>query len=231
MNRQEIRDEIRRIIKDTDTVTTRQRWTDTILNNRINASQGKIAAITLCLTKRVATDVSIVSGTAEYDLDSKFLSEIVVQMLDANSQWTCLTKATEEELNAYNVNWRSLTGTPTSYYIARGKIGLYPCPDFSRATSLRMDIYCRPDDLSTDTGTTGTPFNADDLFTDFHDTIVLDVARRCKISEGLKDDAALLKQEFDERIRDMRAILNMDLTNSRMINIYETARTSTRRTS
>jgi hypothetical protein len=230
MNRQEIREEIRRIIKDTDTNTSRQRWSDTILNTRINASQGKIAAITMCLSKRVSPDVSIVANTQEYALDSKFLAEIAVQMLDSNSQWVRLSKTSEEELDNKNANWRGINGTPGSYYIARGYIGLSPYPDFSRTTALRMDIYCRPDDLSTDTGSTGTPFNNKDLLTDFHDTIVLDVARRCKISEGLKDDAKLLLDEFDNRIRDMKSVLNMDLSNARMINIYESARVSSRRT-
>lgn len=229
MNLGEIRDEVRRIIKDTDTNISRQRWSDTVLDNRINIAQGKIAAITLCLSKRVTPDIDIVAGTSEYDLDADFLSDIAVQYLDSGSEWVTLTKTTEEELSSRGINWRVTTGSaPSHYYISRGKIGLYPCPDFSRSTALRQDIYCRPDDITDDAD---VPFNASALLEDFHDIIVIDVARTCKISEGLKDDAELLRSERDDRIRDMKMILNMDLTNQRMINIYESARTSTRRTS
>jgi hypothetical protein len=227
MNRGDIRSEIREILKDTSTDTTQQRWSDAILNNRINRAQGKIAALTKCIGKR-GTDIDIVNGTSEYDLDATYLSTVQVQIKDLAGNFSPLEKKTEEELNLYHPYWRQDVGAPGIYYIARNKIGLYPCPDYSRNGGLRMDYYCRPTDMTQDSD---IPFDSKAILTDFHDLIVIEACRVSKFASGEKEDYLMLEQEFAKRIKEMKVILNGDVDDTRMINIYETARSAPRRTS
>ena len=228
MTRTELREEIRRMLRDTSTDTSRQRWTDTDLNSRINWAQLKISTLTRCLQTRTTTNIT--SGTSEYTFATDFLAEITVLYLDSDSDWKALQKITEKELDLYETEWRSTDGTPTHYYIRENQLGLYPNPDVSRTNALRYDYYETPDDLSADSGATGTPFNAISELIPFHDIITIEVARKCKIDEGLFNDADKLKIEFDRRLREMKHQLGMKAEETRIINIYETARSKSRRT-
>jgi hypothetical protein len=224
MNRGEIRDEIRRLVRDTD--STNPRWSDTVLNDRINQSHERIACLTKCIITRI-TD-GLVSGTSEYVLPSYFLEEFGVLWLDSDGQWNPILKKTEKELDLETANWRSLTGSqPLNYYIRRTRIGIVPYPDFTRASSLRLDIARRPDDMTLDAD---IPFESRADLYPFHNTISLDVAMKCKIDDGTYTDASGLKGLVEEGIRQIKYQNLEDSADTRIINIYETARNTPRRT-
>ena len=195
MNRSEIREEVRRLVQDTD--STNPRWSDAVLNSRIDISHEKISCLTKCIISRI-TD-SLVSGTAEYPLPDVFLEEFNVTWLDSDGLWKVLTKKSERELDQEVANWRSLTSsTPVNYYIRRNKIGIVPYPDFSRTSSLRLDIARRPDTFTLDSD---IPFQSRPDLYPFHNTISYDVAVQCKLDGGTYQDASGLKTLYEEGVR------------------------------
>jgi hypothetical protein len=224
MNRGEIRDEIRRLVRDTD--STNPRWSDTVLNARIDISHEKISCLTKCIISRI-TD-NLVSGSAEYPLPDVFLEEFNVTWLDSDGLWKVLSKKSERELDLEVANWRSLTcSTPVNYYIRRNKIGIVPYPDFSRSSSLRLDIARRPDTFTLDAD---IPFQGRTDLYPFHNTISYDVAIQCKIDDGTYQDASGLKALFDEGVRMIKYQNLEDSSDTRIKSVYEIGREQPRRT-
>ena len=224
MNRGEIRDEIRRLVRDTD--STNPRWSDTVLNDRINQSHERIACLTKCIISRI-TD-GLVSGTSEYVLPDYFLEEFNVLWLDSDSVWRPLQKKSERELDLEVSNWRSLTGsTPSNYYIRRTRVGIVPYPDFTRASALRLEIARRPDDMTLDAD---IPFESRADLYPFHNVLAIDVAMKCKIDDGTYTDASGLKGLVDEGIRQIKYQNLQDSADTRIQSVYEIAKSSPRRT-
>ena len=224
MNRSEIREEVRRLVQDTD--STNPRWSDAVLNSRIDISHEKISCLTKCIISRI-TD-SLVSGTAEYPLPDVFLEEFNVTWLDSDGLWKVLTKKSERELDQEVANWRSLTSsTPVNYYIRRNKIGVVPYPDFSRASSLRLDIARRPDTFTLDSD---IPFQSRPDLYPFHNTISYDVAVQCKLDGGTYQDASGLKTLYEEGVRMIKYQNLEDSTDTRIKSVYEIGKEQPRRT-
>ena len=226
MNRGEIRDEVRRMVQDTDTDTTRQRWSDTVLDSRIDQAHERIVALTKCVTARQTDD--IVSGTQEYAVPQTCLEVTNVMWLDTNSVLTSLTKMTESELNSANPTWRADTSsTPTTYYRRGNYIGVYPKPDYDRTGGLVYDYISRPTSLTSDNS---IPYGAlYDLYP-FHDCIAYMVAEQCKFDELKFTEAQAISQILAIKVREMKYHVTAEPEGARMVNIYETARSSPRRT-
>jgi len=223
--RSELRAEIRRLIKDTSSDTTRQRWTDAVLNNRIDWANEDVVVNTACLQSRITTDIT--SGTAEYTLPADFLYAQEIKYKNSDGNWNMLQQITFRQLDLSDADWEGTNGTPSHYYIRRNVIGLYPNPDTSRTAALRIDYVERPDDLA---GDTSYPYNAVTSLYPFHDLVVLRVAARCKEDEGVWVESDKLLGRYYAGIKQMTAKLGERFDDLRIMNIYEKVRAGPRRT-
>lgn len=229
MNRGTVRDETRRLIRDTSSDTNKQRWSDAVLNARINEAHQNICVRTKCVRTRITT--SIVAATVEYAMPANFIEEISVQILDSASDWLSLVKKTEQELDTIDRGWRDDTGDPASYYYRRREyIGLYPIPSVSRADALRVDYFRLPDDFTADAD---VPYEDTKEYYPFHRIIAIETARQCLMDRGGTEDlnlALTLRAEYEQAIREMIALGNSRSEQTRIINIYEQVRHRPRRT-
>lgn len=226
MNRGEIRDEIRRLVKDTDTTTSRQRWSDTVLNTRIDQSHDRISAITRCIIDDY--DLDLVSGTQEYTLPSYFLQEEQVLYLDGSGNYVAIGKRSENEMNMESAYWRATEGSDLElYYIRSATIGFYPKPNFSRTGGVKIWLAKRPTAFSADAD---IPFDSLSTLYPFHDTICFEVAYKCKMDEGKYDEAAALNALLTVKVREMQFQVSSENQQTRIPNIYEYARSGPRRT-
>lgn len=224
MNRGEIRDEIRRLVSDTSTDTSRQTWSDAILNTRIDAAHEKIACITKCIETRY-TD-SLVSGTSEYALPSYYLEVISVAVKDNDGNWKQLIKSSENELDIQDSGWRDRDGSNlTNFYIRNGYIGIYPNPDYASTNGLRVDMYRRPTAFTADTD---IPFDSNNELYAFHDILAYEVATKCSLDSRKKEDAAYFRGLVEDGIRKINYQLASDSEDTRMINVYESDRETSR---
>jgi len=165
MTRQEIREMSRKKLGE----STTSFWTDTEINNYINAGCKDVSWRTKCLrTNGTIQAVSCSSSTVslksnEYTISSSFptcyaINEVYFKQEDETFER--LIPSSREELDALNPAWMSLVGystistagvttynygssggTPTHYYWSREEdvLGLYPPPD---STQDGADIKC-----------------------------------------------------------------------------------------
>jgi len=218
MNRSEIRDEVRRMIRDTDPDTTRRRWTDTDLNGRIDISHEKIVQLTGILETSITNNIT--SGTSGYALPDIYLKDLIGYWNDGSS-WRPLQKTTKTELNFYDNTWQSATGSElTHYYISHNNLfSVYPTPNFSRSSALRLDILKRPDALSSDSE---IPFDNIYEYFPFHDLLAIETARACLADEGKEKEFIIKQGELQTRLAQLRSQNSEQYDGTRIVNIYET---------
>lgn len=228
MDREDIRDEVRRLVRDTSSTTTKQRWSNTVINDRLNEVHKEICARALIYRVR-ATAVNIVSGTAEYDMPTDFIKEEAIYFLNSSSEWRPLVKKTEKELDMYDKNWRDTSGDPsTHYYLRIDKIGLYPNPSVTRNSALRVDYIRVPASFTQDTD---VPFGSLAEYYPYHRLVAVETARRCMSDRGQDfiNEIATFGVEYEKGLRELIALNNSKNEQTRITNSYERARKCSRR--
>jgi hypothetical protein len=223
MDREAIRLEVRRLILDTD--TTNPRWSDTVINDRIDISHDRISTLSECINDRITDGID--NAVSEYDLPDYFLNITSVAIKESgSSQWKGIKKVSEHELELLSDSWMNDTGTPRAYYMRGHKIGLYPIPNYTQTSSLRLDITRRPDAFTADTD---IPFNSIPSLYAYHDILAFDVARMCSMDEGNANKIAIFSSEVDRILRQINYLLAADEEMTRMPNVYEQNRVGPRR--
>lgn len=207
LTRGEVRTQIRYLINDTGvaTATGTYRWSDNVLNARINIVQNEIVEVTRCLYSRHLT--TAVAGVQEYDLPSDLMvidrvaflsipgSTIAYRKLD----WTSTTG-----LDRDIANWQSMGyGQPRYYYERGAKVGLYPIPSvsFSTYSALMIDYYKIPNQLTTDSD---VPFDNQSNLSIYHSLIAKGVAAMCKLDDGKVAEYQILREEYRALMKEMR---------------------------
>jgi len=228
MNRLQIREEIRRLIRDTATDPASQKFSDTVLNSRMNEVQEEMCSIAAMLPSRAS--VNLVASTREYTLPDYYLAITAVYLKDSSGDYKPLTKATESELSLLDVDWRDDSNTsdrPTYYYLRRSVIGLYPMPSVSRTSGLQIDLIRRPDQMDEDTD---IPFENNYKYYSAHMGLVYGVCKICKAADGKFDESEVFESKYGLKIKEILRELSRDNELTRIPNIYESARTGARRT-
>jgi len=208
LNRGNIRSQIRYFICDTSTISTQQRWTDSILNQRINLAQYDICAKTFCLQSRAKIDT--VTGTREYILPDDFytiiraafeistsagdferLGWVSIRKLDLDGSW-------EDDSN----------GKPLEYYIRRNRIGLVPAPSssYSGSQTLQIDYAEIPDEMNSDTD---IPFNGRKRLYPYHELIVWRVVADCMCDDRQMNMADYYEKKYMTKLGMMKNELNI----------------------
>lgn len=141
------------------------RFTPTQYNDAINLGQQQFALESLALFKD--NTITVVDGTATYDLPTDFMLE--KEVTHKGLKLDPISRATIQ-FYARTTDWTTITGTPKYFLIdpeeARKQIRLYPSPLADDAgANLVLTYYPLPADLSSDSA---TPLNSSVLLVQFH---------------------------------------------------------------
>ena len=199
LTRGEIREQIRWTVGDVapQASTMTYRWSDDILNKRINIVQEEIASLTKCIVNR-STNVALIANQREYILPDDALNIIRVAF------WITGSTASHKSLEWRSIGgldnempfWETLAGGIPLKYYQRGKyIGLVPPPSSSYAATgnLKIDYVARPQPLSNDSD---IPFNSDPYLYPYHKLIVLGVAIMCFTDDGNANMTAIIENKY-----------------------------------
>lgn len=186
----EIRTEARRWAD--DSLTTRQRFSDSQINSWINEGQKLIDMRTLCMYDSYSFD--LVTGTTYYDLPSNFLMVKRVRVTDID-----IHEASPAMLdNKKGIDWEEQEGVPQYYFInfaSRTKIGFMPFPDSSESTgTVTVDYIAFSDQLSNDAD---IPFNGIAEFSAYQYALPLYAAYKMAVIDERTDLAGILYGQFD----------------------------------
>lgn len=194
----QIRDNVRIIIKDTD--SSRRRYSDSQLNAMSNEAQRDIANSTWLVWK--STTIALVSGTTYYDIPSD-----AIEIIRLTREYKIVDETTFDKLDsdAAGSAWEIIPGTPVEYFqdaTQPGKIGVKPFPTTSQSTgTLRMQYVAQPVDLSSDSD---VPYNSHYRYYPYHDLITYYVVTRIFMLEGDVNKIAPYAQLYESRIQIVR---------------------------
>lgn len=222
MNRGTIRDEICSLNQDTD--RSNPRWSDAVLNARIDLAHDEIASLTHCVPERKT--VNSLANTGEYVLGDDVLQVNNVLYKNDNGDYYPLVKMTEEELDEEDLLWRSRSGTPKYWYQRINYVGLVPYPEKAVTAAMLQDCAVLPVAFSTDAD---IPWDAVKELYSFHVAIAYRVAMACAIDNGTQAKYALMSMEYDKYIKMIRSQVDNKGTNTRMPNVYDSTRKPNRR--
>lgn len=199
MNRSEIRSLVRIWLDEASAGF----WSDAELNTLINLSNQRVNSIISALHEdyfTASSTFSTISGTKSYNLptDFRFMRRLEHYSSTDASDIVKLEEIKFPRIESYAVWPFSASGKPVRYVIRGKQMDLYPVADAVYTMRIYYDV--RQDDLSTDTGTTGTPLSP----VDFHDMIAVDAAIK----------ALMKNHEPAEELRIMWAERKQELVNT-----------------
>lgn len=194
-----IRTDVRLLIKDPS--ATRQRYSDSQINDFINEAQKQIVNSTWVLNK--STDIVLVVGTTYYTLPTDNIALLRVTLQKRNIPESSLIQLDGKFSNA---SWENSGGTPQNYFqdpAQTDKIGFYPWPNSSSSTGTVHIIYtCQATDMASDSD---QPFNAESRWIPYHHILAHFVAYRIYLLEGELDKALVWLKEYNDDVEEMRA--------------------------
>lgn len=195
----EVRTEIRVRIKDTN--SSRQRYTDTQLNNMIESAGRDIASVARPIINQLS--VTLVSGTTCYDISALAASPILdikrVRFSNKN-----LPETTIEELDAKaGDTWQATGGIPQNYFFDDTRlqnICMYPFPNGITGASGNVLVYFYQDGSEYVNDATD-PFGSGNIrFKTYHDLFVWRVCADVFLLEGEGDKANYYQQLYESRL-------------------------------
>lgn len=199
----EIRTQIR--IRTNDTSTTRQRYSDTQLNNLVNETHRDVVNFTWIIRK--SDDFELVSGTTYYSLPTDIIHIDRVTWRRRNLPETTFT---ELDSKSQFGDWAISAGPPQSYFqnpAEPDQIGIYPWPNSSVSTGTVVVFYAaQAATLSSDSD---EPFNSEDRYVTWHDLLIYEPAYKIMLIEGETDKAGEYKAYFETRLRNMMEKLGL----------------------
>ncbi len=185
--RDDVINEVRRLMSDTNTDTSIRVWSDTVLHNRIDMAEDDINKLTRCLVTR--STIATTCGTAEYGFpDNTMVINRITYDTDGSSltiKYVELKYKTIDTLDNENSGWEyTSSGTPNSYYYRGNYVGLYPAPDLKHSGDygfLRLDYIVNP---TTSTSSTALIFNGYNNLQTFKNCIIDYVCALCSIDKS-----------------------------------------------
>ncbi|MFA5234520.1 MAG: hypothetical protein WC390_08990 [Sulfurimonas sp.] len=213
MNRGDLRDECRRLLRDTD--TTNQRWTDTVLNTRINYAQKEFVKRTRCI--EVSTYTTTIVGVSTYAINSsnilasRRVSYAIKPLTTTTTYYKEMEYMTKEGMDTKYPYWESADGSdPKRYFYEADRIVIYPKPStttYAGYNFLKHEYYALADDMDDDTD---VPFNGLVYLYSYHETLKWYVCYLCAIDTNdtaaqssffgnFEKELGIAKSEFGDR--------------------------------
>lgn len=189
----DIRNDIRIQIKDNSSDTSNRRYSDSVLNARINLVQDEITEQTRCLITRITTHT--VAEQREYRYPSNMLAPIrLAYAINVTSYTVYSSTGISYKRLSYNTignldrglsSWENTgSGLPTDYYERGQYYGLKPKPStvYSSTFSVQIDYYMTASTMSADTD---VPFNGDVTLSAYHKLLIMGVVIMCRRDMGI----------------------------------------------
>ncbi len=186
LTRSDLRTQIRQQVKDTS--SSRQRYSDTILNNYINEVQRDFVNRTWSIERSTGFDLAV--NTTYYDLPINMIAIKFLYFTNQSGQVTMLDESMERSLRQSNPDWESEGGNaPTDYLVrtsttgsAEIEIGIFPIPTVVSSTgTINMTYFSQVANLSSDNS---IPFEGYNVLVPYHDSIIYGVAAKIMLIEN-----------------------------------------------
>ena len=182
----DIRTDVRTIVN--DSLSTRNRFTNTQLNYWINEGQRLADVKTRCNQKTYSFDLA--AGTTFYQMPDDF---IYVERLTRGRLY--IQELTPAGLDGRSSMWETAGGLPTYYFVnfsSRSQVGFFPFPDTANSTeTIKVDYVSYSTTLTSDSQ---IPFDTYKDLYGFHDLLTYYAAyKACMIDERYAKAKAYLE--------------------------------------
>jgi hypothetical protein len=191
MTRQDIENEARRYVRDTNTDVTKQRWSSGTITSRQEDAQKDIVSKTRCLQQN--TFITLAYDQQGYALpDDLYVINRVALTTTASSTTVLMSTGAFKKIDRFSILgldsdssfWEQQgVGQPTRYFIIGSSICLVPKPSvgYQGTNRLKLTYVPKPDDLST---STSVPFKGYPSLYPYHILIAYYVAWHCYMDTG-----------------------------------------------
>lgn len=158
---------------------------------------------------------SLVNAQAKYALPSDALTVERLEYKDQNGNWFPLKPITQKEIGVAVDEFLDADGNPIYYTLVDRTIELFPAPDYSQATSLKV-YYARGSVAFTTSDTTATP----GFDSEYHDYVPMEASlkwlrinlpadARTTLLEGkTQEKRETIKQFYGRRFANKHARIN-----------------------
>lgn len=213
LTRADIRLQVRYDVRDTtDTVNINTRFTDAILNDRINITQDYIVAYTKCLYGRTVSTPT--AEVQEYALPANCNAIDRVAFISTSGSTTTYRRLTGLPISSLDnkyPTWESaISGLPREYYIRGKYIGYYPKPSstYAQDGAIKIDYFKKADEMDDDAD---EPFDADPTLRQFDELVIMGAVIMCRRTTG--EDYTTLKAEYLAQLAEMKEYCKFRFTN------------------
>lgn len=195
----DLRTQIRVLISDSGTATSRFRFSNAQVDDFADECQGEVIAQVYPIIK--ATSLELVAGTTYYGLPNTFLAVKRVT-------WRNRVLPERSQVNLDQTReWEAISGTPQSYFVtfaSRTIIGIYPFPADSTSTgTVKVDFYAQADALSADSD---VPFNGIREFFPLHYILAYCAAARMAAIDGQVNLVPIYHQIYVQGLARMASV-------------------------
>ena len=158
------------------------------------------------LIRSTTVDVVAASGQAaflkgRYAVPTDIIS-IKRALYGGSGAWANLSETTYEALFDVDPDWEDdTTTTPSHWYWYGDSVGLYPPPTSALTAGLRLVYTYRPEDMSTDSSTTGLSAFLDRA-------VLLFCIWRCRLKDRDDTRAAISLKEYQALVNDAGRLIN-----------------------
>lgn len=210
MNRDGLINEVRRLVKDTSSDVTKQRWSTGTIVDRLDMAAIDIVSKTRCLENQ--TFITTIAEQREYNLPTDLLVIKRVGFTTTSSSSTILVSSSPFRkidrwtilgLDTDSSYWEDLgSGQPTKYYVLGSSICLVQKPSIVYAGTNRLKITYTMKPNTLDTSAT-IPFYDYPYLYPYHYILTYYVAMLCKIDEGDFSSATSIQNLYFQALQNM----------------------------
>ena len=182
----EARTEVRRLIKDTATSTTLQRYSDSTLLTFINQAQREVVNQTWCLV--TSTNITLTPNVTYYSMPNDMIAAEIVRFKDQSGRTRKLLAVSYKSLYETNPDFEKQTGPPMNYtsrFSLSGRsnreMAFLPIPTSASTGIVTMDYYSQSVDLVNDSDVL---LNGIPILVPYHEGIVYQAVSKIKTIEG-----------------------------------------------
>jgi hypothetical protein len=207
MTLSDIETQVRRNIRDTQTSSDLQKYSDSVLDAMINEAQREVSNLTWCV--EMSTSRVLAAGTTYYNLPDDFIAARLAVFTRPGASTIELQERLQGSLvDDFPSYEQGNSGAPTEYLVRQStsggnnlEIAYLPTPTSTSTGTVRVDYYAYPDDLSADSD---VPFEGLLHLYPYHYALVAHVSARVKEVEGKLDEAAYWRAQFDRYLQIMQ---------------------------
>lgn len=201
--------EVRRLIRDTATSVSLQRYPNATIDSFLNQAQKEVVTATWCL--QASTSVVLSAATTYYSLPSDVIAVKLVRFKDSTSRTRNLTETSYKALYENNPDYERQTGPPMQYILRYStsagtslQIAFLPIATTSSTGTATVDYY----DQATDLSSAGDVLlNGFSTLIPYHESVVYQAVSKIKMIEGDTASAGAYLQLYQASIQAMNSRL------------------------